>query len=77
LHDFKRKFGYQGRTYGYELKTRGYYYELRPPVPMMVEEGRIWGRAQQPIAGYVRKPGVDYGPLPTDSPIEPVPVVGP
>ncbi len=77
LHGFKRKFTYQARRYEYELETRGYYYTLRPPVPITVLQGRILGEAQKPIAGYLRKPGVDYGPLPPDSPIEPVPVAGP
>ena len=33
--------------------------------------------AKEPITQYVRKPGVDYGPPPLDSPIEAQPVVGP
>jgi hypothetical protein len=77
LHRFKRRFEHQGQRYEYELETRGYYYDLRPPVRVRVLEGRILGAAHEPIAGYVRKPGVDYGPLPPDSPIEPVPVAGP
>jgi hypothetical protein len=77
LHGFKRRFAYQEQSYEYELVTRGYYYELRPPVQITVLPGRILGDAQKPIAGYIRKPGVDYGPLPPDSPIEPVPVAGP
>ncbi len=77
LRDFTRRFAHLGQRYAYELETRGYYYELRPPVPVTVLEGRILGRAQEPIAGYVRKPGVNYGPLPPDSPIEPIPVAGP
>jgi hypothetical protein len=77
LKDFKRRFTHQGRRYEYELTTRGYYYDLRPPLPMMVLEGRIMGQTREPPAAYVRKPGVDYGPLPAGSPIEAVPVVGP
>ncbi len=77
LQAFKRAFTYQGRRYEYALETRGYYYELRPPLRVTVLPGRILGQAKEPMAGYVRKPGVDYGPLPPDSPIEPVPVAGP
>ncbi|MGH7899943.1 MAG: hypothetical protein ACREQQ_18445 [Candidatus Binatia bacterium] len=77
LTDFKRKFKHDGRRYSYELTTRGYSYELRPPVPITVHEGRILGRFQEPIVRHIRKPGVAYGPLPADSPIEAVPVVGP
>lgn len=77
LHGFKRRFAHLGQRYEYELETRGYYYDLRPPVRVTVLEGWILGAAQEPITGYVRKPGVDYGPLPPDSPIEPVPVAGP
>ena len=77
LKDFRRKFEYQGQRYDYKLDTRGYDYELRPPLPLVVLEGRIMGRVREPIADYVRKPGVDYGPLPADSPVEPMPVLGP
>jgi hypothetical protein len=50
------------RKYGYELTTRGYYYELKPPLPVEVLEGRVMGAVKQAITSYVRKPGVDYGP---------------
>jgi len=77
LADFKRKFSFEGRRFEYRLATRGYYYDLRPPVPITVLEGRVLGAAKEPIQQYVRKPGVDYGPLPADSPIEMQPVAGP
>jgi hypothetical protein len=77
LHEFKRRFVHRGERYQYELATRGYYYELRPAVRVTVLPGRILGSTQAPLAGYIRKPGVEYGPLPLDSPIEPVPVAGP
>jgi hypothetical protein len=75
--DFKRKFTYQGRRYEYAPTTRGYYYDLRPPVPINVLEGRVLSVAKQPIKQYVRKPGVEYAPPLLDSPIEAQPVVGP
>ena len=60
----KRSFQVDGQTYHYALTTRGYYYELMNPVPVEVLEGRIMGAVKQPIAAYVRKPGVDYGRAP-------------
>ena len=35
--------GGEPRKFGYEMTTRGYYYELRPPVPVNVLEGRVMG----------------------------------
>jgi hypothetical protein len=63
--NIKRSFQVDGQRYGYALSTRGYYYQLVDPVPVDVLEGRIMGQAKQPIAAYVRKPGVDYGPAPS------------
>lgn len=60
LGHFKKKFVVDGKDHEYELKTRGYYYELTPPVPVNVTEGRIMGRVRKPITAYMRKPGVDY-----------------
>lgn len=77
LAGFTRGFVKDGRRYDYRLTTRGYYFELRPPLPITVLKGRIVGEAKVPIKRYVRKPGVDYGPLPPDSPVEAQPVVGP
>jgi hypothetical protein len=42
------------------LPSRGFYYELNPPIPIEVLEGRIKGVRQKPVAGYVRKPGMTY-----------------
>jgi hypothetical protein len=58
----RRRFEYEGKPYHYALSTRGYYYELYPPLPVMVTAGRIMGKAQRPIEAYLPKPGVDYGP---------------
>jgi hypothetical protein len=77
LGDHKRRLSYQGRRYEYSLTTRGYYYDLLPPLPIMVLEGHVLGAAREPIRQFVRKPGVDYGPLPVDNPVEPQPVAGP
>jgi phage terminase large subunit-like protein len=71
----RRHFEYQGRQYHYALGTRGYYYELDPPMPVMVSEGRIMGKVQKPVGAYVHKPGVDYGPSEEEG--ESAPDVGP
>jgi hypothetical protein len=56
----KKLFTVAGRRFGYELTTRGYYYELTPPLPVNVLEGRVLGTTKKPIITYVRKPGVIY-----------------
>jgi hypothetical protein len=61
----KRHFQVDKQSYQFALTTRGYYYELADPVPVEVLEGRIMGKVSQPIAAYVRKHGVDYGPAPS------------
>ncbi|HXU82088.1 MAG TPA: L,D-transpeptidase, partial [Polyangia bacterium] len=61
LGHMKKVFTVEDKEYEYELNTRGYYYELTPPVPVNVTEGRVMGKVKKPITDYVRKPGVDYG----------------
>ncbi len=63
--NIKRQFQVDGQTYRYALTTRGYYFELKDPLPVEVLEGRIMGEVKQPIAAYVRKPGVKYAPVPS------------
>jgi hypothetical protein len=80
LGHMKKRFTVEEQDYEYELNTRGYYYELTPPVPVNVTEGRILGQVKKPITAFVRKPGVDYGPAegePQIAPVETAPVVGP
>ena len=55
-----RRSGGRGEVFEMRLPSRGFYYELDPPLPVEVLEGRIKGTRQKPIAGYVRKPGVKY-----------------
>jgi hypothetical protein len=57
---FERTFWSKGEVFAMRLPSRGFYYELSPPVPIDVLEGRIKGVRQKPIAGYVRKPGASY-----------------
>jgi hypothetical protein len=58
----RRRLEHEGRPYHYALTTRGYYYELTPPLPVVVTTGQIMGKVQRPIDAYLPKPGVDYGP---------------
>ena len=70
---FKRDFWWKGDVYEMRLPSRGFYYELDPPLPVEVLEGRIMGERQKPFSGYLRKPGVVYAtttkpPAASDSP---------
>jgi hypothetical protein len=61
LGNLRKTFTVDDKEYAYTLTTRGYYYELTPPIPVNVNEGRIMGAVKKPITAYIRKPGVDYG----------------
>ncbi len=69
LGPMKKRFSVEDKEFEYRLDTRGYYYELTPPLPVNVTEGRIMGKVPKPITAYVRKPGVEYE--------ETVPAAGP
>ena len=56
----RRVFYSKGEVFEMRLPSRGYYRELEPPIPVDVLEGRIKGKLEKPIAGYVPKPGVKY-----------------
>ncbi len=57
---FRHRFEHKGEEFQINLHTRGYYYELTPPVPVNVLEGRIRGKRKQPYEDYVKKPGKVY-----------------
>jgi len=59
--NLRKRFTYEDKQYEYLLDTRGYYYELKQPIPVLVTEGRVMGKAKRPIEAFVPKPGVDYG----------------
>jgi hypothetical protein len=70
---FRRAFWWKGEVFEMRLPTRGFYYELEPPLPVEVLEGRIMGAREKPLTGYQRKPGVVYAassrpPAESDSP---------
>jgi hypothetical protein len=56
----RRRFEYDEKEYHFALGTRGYYFELDPPMHVMVTEGNIMGKVKKPIDAFVQKPGVDY-----------------
>jgi hypothetical protein len=68
-----RHFSYEDKQYEFRLATRGYYYELKPPIPVLVTEGRILGKTKRPIGAFVPKPGVDY----SDAEVESGPTLSP
>jgi hypothetical protein len=57
---FKRDFWWKGEVFQMRLPSKGFYYQLDPPMPIEVLEGRIMGERLKPVSGYVRKPGVTY-----------------
>ncbi len=59
---YGRKFEWKGKRYSIELHTRGYDFRLVKPIPVMVEKGRILGKLQEPIRGYMPVPGEKYEP---------------
>ncbi len=57
---YDARFEHLGEEFQMDLRTRGYYYELTPPVPVNVLEGRIRGKVDKPIEEYIKKPTVVY-----------------
>ena len=58
--DFRRIFWWGGEVFDLRLPTRGFYFELDPPLPVETLKGTLKGRTDRPIAGYQRKPGMEY-----------------
>ncbi len=50
---YVRTIGFEGKNYRLRLTDRGYEYELTPPVPVTVLEGRVRGVRRQPSLKYV------------------------
>ncbi|MEM9067001.1 MAG: hypothetical protein AAGE52_00805 [Myxococcota bacterium] len=40
------------RGINFRIRSRGYRYELTPPVPVIVREGRVRGGVREPVRGY-------------------------
>jgi hypothetical protein len=57
---YDARFEHLGEEFQMDVRTRGYFYELKPPLPVEVLEGRIKGETKDPIEEYVKKPSVVY-----------------
>ena len=56
----ERQFLYKDTVYEVRVLTRGFLFEMTPPIPVEVLEGRIKGQVKKPIEGYVEIPGHEY-----------------
>ncbi len=56
LATYPRSFTYEDRAFRLKVDTRGYFWEMEPPVPLMVTRGNILGKQQTPITTYIIKP---------------------
>jgi hypothetical protein len=68
--NFWRQFLAGERVYEMRIPSRGYVYELDPPLPVNVLKGTIKGELQEPIEGFVPKPGVRYPGPPPDKKVD-------
>ena len=62
--EFSRQFLSGERVYDMRIPSRGFEFELDPPIAVNVLEGTIKGTLQDPVEGYVPKPGKRYPPPP-------------
>ena len=66
----ERDFLHREEVFQVRVLTRGYRYEMQPPVPVEVLEGRVLGKLKKPIEDYVEDPSHDYPDGdPDDSPV--------
>jgi hypothetical protein len=56
----ERQFLYKDTVYEVRVLTRGFLFEMTPPIPVEVLEGRIKGKIKKPIEGYVEIPDHEY-----------------
>jgi hypothetical protein len=64
--DFSRQFLANDQVYDMRIPSRGFEFELDPPIAVNVLEGTIKGTLQEPVEGYIPKPGKRYPPTPPD-----------
>jgi hypothetical protein len=64
--DFSRQFLASDQVYDMRIPSRGFEFELDPPIAVSVLEGTIRGTLQEPVEGYVPKPGKRYPPPPPE-----------
>lgn len=61
----ERRFLYKDTVFDLRIPSRGFSFQLEPPIPVNVLQGKIRGERKQPFVDYVPKPGVTYpGPPP-------------
>ena len=66
----ERQFLYKDQIYEVRHLTRGFLFEMTPPIPVEVLEGRVLSRLKKYIEDYVELPDHEYpNGLPDDSPI--------
>jgi hypothetical protein len=64
----ERNFLYREQVFQVRLLTRGFLFEMTPPIPVEVLEGRVLSKQKKPIEGYVEIPDHEY---PSGSPNDP------
>ena len=74
--DFSRQFLASDQVYDMRIPSRGFEFELDPPISVNVLEGTIRGSLQDPLEGYVPKPGKRYPPPPPEEETDGVTVSG-
>lgn len=62
--EFSRQFLSSDQVYDMRIPSRGFEFELDPPIGVTVLEGTIKGTLQDPVEGFVPKPGKRYPPPP-------------
>ena len=66
----EREFLHRDEVFQIRVLTRGYRFEMTPPIPVDVLEGRVMGKVKNPIEDYVEDPEHDYPDgAPDDSPV--------
>jgi hypothetical protein len=70
--DFSRQFLASDQVYDMRIPSRGFEFELDPPLSVNVLEGTIRGTLQDPVEGFVPKPGKRYPPPPPDESVDAV-----
>jgi hypothetical protein len=63
---FSRQFLAKEQVYDMRIPSRGFEFELDPPISVNVLEGTIRGTLQDPVEGFIPKPGKRYPPPPPD-----------
>jgi hypothetical protein len=63
----ERRFLYRDTVFDLRIPSRGFAFQLEPPLPVNVLQGKIHGELKQPLSDYVPKPGVVYPGPPPDA----------